>query len=114
MIAEIKDDLDAFAAKNLEAFDLASAIINELDRLLETGFGGQEARRVTEMVDRVAFKEHEADIIQMRLLKYVLQNDSALSPAEFYLWSNLLRNLGEISNLSEKLANRIRMTLDLK
>jgi predicted phosphate transport protein (TIGR00153 family) len=114
MIIEVKGDLHDFVAKNLEAFELAKAVIHELDRLLETGFGGQEARRVTEMVERVAFKEHEADIIQVRLLKYIMQNDGSLSPAEFYLWSNMLSCIAAISNQSENLALRVRMTLDLK
>jgi predicted phosphate transport protein (TIGR00153 family) len=114
MISEIQEDFHAFLTKNLEAFEATHGIINELDRLLETGFSGQEARRVTEMVEHVAFKEHEADIIQMRLLKYIMQNDGNMSPSEFYLWSNMLTNIAAISNLSENLANRIRMTLDLK
>lgn len=109
-----KEEFAAFLQKNIEAFDGVFAIIKELHELLESSFGGIEAEKVSAMVEKVAIKEHEADIIQRRLLKVFFKEDESLSPSSFHLWQRIFESIGSISNLSEKLANRIRMTLELK
>lgn len=109
-----KEDFNLFLAKNIESFDEVFLIIKELHELLESSFGGIEAEKVNRMVESVAFKEHEADLIQRRLLKDLFCNDKGISFADFLLLQRLFEAVGSLSNLSEKLANRIRMTLELK
>lgn len=109
--AEFHDLFEQFLAKNEEAYDVASSIIHEMHDLLESSFGGGEAEKVKEMIDQVAFKEHEADLIQRKLLKELFNAENQLPYSIFYLWQKIFESVGEISNLSEKLANRIRMTL---
>ncbi len=109
-----KDDFKLFLNKNLECFDEALKIIEELHDLLESSFGGLEAEKVRAMVEKVAFKEHEADTIQKKLLKSFFQTKKNLSMSGFYLWLKIFETVGEIANLSEALANRVRMTLELK
>lgn len=113
--------LDSFRAqlhdllkKNIEAFDGACVIIREINELLESSFGGVEAQKVRCMVDDVAFKEHEADLMQRHLLKGLFQAESKMSYGTFFLWQQIFKATADISNLSENLANRIRMTLELK
>lgn len=109
-----KDEFHTFLAKNIEAFNGARNIIKELHELLESSFGGIEAERVGQMVDDVAFKEHEADVLQHKLLIKFYQEESKLSPGTFYLWSKIFETIASLSNLSEKLANRLRMNLEIK
>ena len=109
-----KEEFTAFLKKNIEAFDGVFAILRELHELLESSFGGIEAEKVSAMVESVAVKEHESDIIQRRLLKIFFSEDTKLSPSSFHLWQRIFELIGSISDLSEKLANRIRMTLELK
>lgn len=110
----LKDDFEALLNKNIEAFDSVYAIIGEVDELLESGFGGDEAERVMSMVSDVAFKEHEADVLQRSLLKSLFANETDLSVGDFFLWTQLFRQVSDLSNLSERLANRVRRTLELK
>lgn len=107
-------DFQAFVAKNIECFNSAHKIIKELHHLLESSFGGIEAERVRSMVEAVAYQEHEADIIQRRLLKGLIAQEQNISFTTFYLWTRVFEAIAAISNQSEKLANRMRMTLDLK
>jgi predicted phosphate transport protein (TIGR00153 family) len=102
----------AFLAKNLEAFENVQAVIGQLDELLETGFGGAEAENVKELVDNVALKEHEADVLQRDLMRELLQHDDAMGYADFYLWTRLIRQVAGISNRAENLANSVRSTLE--
>lgn len=111
-----KDDFDRFLAKNIETFNGAKAIMHELHQLLESSFGGNEAEKVRSMVDEVAFHEHEADLIQRTLLKklFGIENENEMHFSTFLLWQKVFQAVGDISNLSEKLGYRVRMTLDLK
>lgn len=104
----------AFLDKNLAAFEVAHQIIQEVDELLETSFGGPEAEKVLGMVHRVAEIEHEADRLQHALLKDLFVHEDQLTHGEFYLWTRVLRQVSELSNLSERLANRIRTLLTVK
>jgi predicted phosphate transport protein (TIGR00153 family) len=103
-----------FVAKNIEAFEGARRIIQELHELLESSFGGTEAEKVKVMIEDVAFKEHEADVIQRDLLKSLYQIESKITYGVFAQWQKIFECIGTISDQSEKLANCVRMTLDVK
>ena len=111
---QIKQDFRQFLDKNLESFDVAKRIIQQMDELLESSFGGFEAERVTKMVDEAAFKEHEADVMQKTLQKTIFGMEKNLSMGSFLLWLKIIETLGSISDLSENLGNRVRMILDVK
>jgi len=102
-----------FLSKSLESFEAVHRIMQEMDELLASSFGGNEAKRIRSMVDDVAYLEHETDLLQHKLLKTLFSQDG-IPASVFYLWQSLFREIGAISDLSEKLANRVRMTLDLK
>lgn len=114
LLPSFKEDFFLFLAKNLEAFYGAKAIIDELHELIESSFGGNEAEKVEAMVADIAFKEHEADLIQRRLLKAIYQAENEMPYTTFFLWQKIFTSIAALSNLSEKLGNRIRMMLDLK
>src|SRR5690349_9792999 len=78
-----KDEFKALLDKNIECFDEALKIMEELHDLLESSFGGLEAEKVRAMVERVAFIEHEADILQRKLLKTFFNSDEQLSMSNF-------------------------------
>ena len=114
MVEHLRGDFAAFVAKNVEAFAAAHLVIQQLDELLETSFGGTEAEKVRQMVYDVAMKEHEADCLQHVLLRELFAHDHELSMAAFHMWNHLIKHVSQLSNLSERLANRIRATLLLK
>lgn len=114
IIEPLRNDLRSFLTKNIEAFEGAVLIINEMHDLLESSFGGIEAEKVRAMVDDVAFKEHEIDIFQRKLLKELFQSENVMAYTTFYLWVKIFAAIASISNYSEKLAHRVRMTLELK
>lgn len=114
MPESMQHDFALFLRKNIEAFDHAHLIIKELHELLETSFGGVEAEKVRLMVEKVSFLEHEVDVIQQKLLKILYQHEDDFSFGSFLLWQKIFNAIGDLSNLSEKLAHRVRSTLELK
>lgn len=109
-----KQEFKLFLHKNIETFDEAKLIIKELHELVESSFGGIEAEKVRAMVDEVAYREHEVDLIQRQLLKSLFKAEDQLNYITFHQWQRVFENIASISNLSENLAYRIRMTLELK
>jgi uncharacterized protein len=109
-----KDHFKLFLRKNIETFDKARLIIKELHELIESSFGGIEAENVRTVIEDVAFSEHEVDLIQRQLLKSLFKAEDQMSYITFHQWDRLCESVAAISNLSENLANRVRMTLELK
>lgn len=103
---------DEFLNMSLEAFKMTSKIINELDELVETGFGGVEAQSVRKMVDEVAQKEHDTDVCQKELLRSLLSHEDSITYGDFFLWTRIIRQVATIADRSENLAVEIRTTLD--
>lgn len=109
-----RKEFEEFFDKNLKAFNGVKEIMNELHELLESSFGGVEAEKVRKMIDNVAYLEHEGDLIQRKLLKAVIQAEDEFSYSTFHIWMKAIELVASISNISEKLAFRVRMTLDIK
>lgn len=112
--ADLAEEYREFRTMNIKAFRLVESIIRELDELVETGFGGAEAEKVRNMVHDVAFTEHRVDIVQRQLLKKLFASEDELSYGDFHLWMRLTRELANLSNQSENLANRVQATMELK
>ncbi len=114
LLPSFKAEFNDFLHKNIVAFDGALRIIKEMHELLESSFGGLEAEKVRSMVEDVCFKEHEVDLMQRQLLKKLFQAENEMSYTTFHLWQKICEAVAAISNLSENLALRIRLTLELK
>jgi len=108
------DGFEEFYKKNIESFMLAFEVIKEFDNLIESSFGGIEAEKVKKMIEDLAFIEHELDIFGYNLLKKLYSLTDKFSYSTFHLWNTILKEVGEISNIAEKMGNRIRMILELK
>lgn len=113
ILPEYEKELFSFLQKNLQTFEEAKKIVAELSELLESSFGGTEAVKVRDMVQQVAFMEHEADLMQKKLLKQFFACEEKMSFGSFYLWQKIIRAISDVSNYSENLAFHIRRTLEL-
>lgn len=114
LLEAFRDDFQQFLKKNIETFKVAQSIIEQLDELLSTTFAGSEAEKVKAMIDDVAFKEHEADLLQRKLLRRLFELEDQISYATFILWLKVFESLGQLANLSENLGHRVRTLLDIK
>lgn len=107
-----EDMFTGFVTKCLEAFTLARNVIDQLDELLETGFGGIEAQSTMELVEMVALKEYATDLGQRELVRGLLAHEDIVSYGDFFLWTRIIRQVASVADQSEKLAAAVRMTLE--
>ncbi len=111
---EFDDAFDIFTNKCLETFDIVRNIIEQLDELLESGFGGIEAHKVHDLIDKVSLKEHEADVSQRELVRLLLANEDSVSYGDFFLWTRVIQQISGIADRADNLAATIRNTLEPK
>ncbi|MEM8629406.1 MAG: TIGR00153 family protein [Chlamydiota bacterium] len=114
LYTEFAEDFQKFREKNIDSVSLVHEVVQHLQELLESSFGGIAAEETRKMIENIAYQEHEADLMQHALLKRLFRKGDLLSHVSFSLWRSLLHEVAMLSNLSEKLANRIRTTLELR
>jgi len=102
----------AFLNKNIETVQKTYILIENMENLLKSTFAGKDTEAIKEMVDEIAYLEHEADIYQQKLLQNIFSNEDIMSYTTFYLWIQILKTLSDLSNYSEKMANRVRTMID--
>ena len=100
-LPSFSEEFHFFLKKNLETFEGAHTIIKEMGQLLESSFGGSEAEKVRKLVEDVAFKEHECDLLQRKLLKKMFHESDNLPPPVFFLWVKLSTKL-PVFRMSQK------------
>ncbi len=110
----VKPELHAFVQKALTVFREVDRITGEIEELLESSFGGLEAEKVRAMVEHAAHREHEAQRLKQVLLHKIFAQGEKLTPPAFYLLVRLTEAIALLAELSEKLANRIRMLLEVR
>jgi uncharacterized protein len=111
---DLKESFGKFRTLSMKAVDLAGSIIDELDELVETGFGGAEAEKIRSLAHEVAYTEHEVDVVAHEFVRGIYARDTELTPGEFHLWMRLTQTLSQLSNTAENLADSITMVLDMK
>lgn len=109
---ELFKDFEELLHKNVHCFEKAHEVISELHELFQSSFGGVEAESVKAMTEDVAFQEHQVDLAQRQVLKKLFNMEGELSYSSFHLLMRISESLSNISDLSEKLANCIRVTIE--
>ena len=104
--------LNEFMEKCIATFIGAQLVIDRLDELVETGFGGQEAHSVHELIDRVAVLEHGVDVHQRELIRKLLEYEASISYGDFFLWTRMIRQLSGIADSADELAAAVRLFLE--
>ena len=94
-----------------DACNQAEAVVGQLDELLETSFSGVEARRVLDMITELGYLEHQTDVKGKQLAKLLYQQESEMDPVTTMRWSRLIRYIGELANIAERMGNRLRLII---
>ncbi len=70
-------------------------------------------KRVLFIDDELGLWEHEVDLLQYDLLQRLYGLEEKITYSLFHLWMSMIKEIGTLSNLAEKLGYRIRMMLDM-
>lgn len=89
----------------------ASLVIEELDELVEMGFGGREAAQVGEMIDQLNQLESHTDELGMALTRTLFEHEAEMQAVSVMLWYRLVEWIGDIADNAEKVGDRLRLMI---
>jgi len=106
--AGIKDLLDSLIEGTMETVGEVKGIIEELDELVEVGFGGKrELDKVTEMIAGVRRSENNIDNMLHQLRRTLFSLEDQLPPVSVFFWYKIIDLLGSISDQAENITDRL-------
>jgi predicted phosphate transport protein (TIGR00153 family) len=106
---EMKKPVVALAVGSLKVCEKSLKVIEELDELLATGFRGQDARQVGDMVDELNEIEDEADLLELELARILFGLEGTIDPVTVIMWYRLIEWIGDLGDYAEKVGDRIRL-----
>jgi len=111
VIEPMRAPLLALVSRCVDACHQTHKIIEELDELLEMGFGGKERGTVLEMVNELGRIEEETDGLGIELTRLLFRNEDDMKPVSVILWYDLLEWIGDLADYAEKAGNRLRLMI---
>ena len=89
----------------------AGQIIDTLDELVEIGFRGREADRVSHMIDELGSLEGKTDRLEAALIRELFRIEDSISPVSVMLWYQMIGWIGNVADHAEKVGNRLRLLI---
>ncbi|NBD95986.1 MAG: TIGR00153 family protein [Gammaproteobacteria bacterium] len=111
VLDDMQESLQKLVARCVDACAQSSAIIGELDELIETGFRGPEAERVEEMVKQLSQIETETDDLGIALTRKLFEHEQVMSPVSVMFWYRLIQWIGNIADNAEKVGDRMLLLI---
>lgn len=100
-----------YVQRTVEACEQALKAMNELDEILETGFGNREVRRVTEMIEELEDIEHDTDRIQIEVRRSLFALEKTLHPVDVMFMYTIIEWIGDVADRAERVGNRLEQLL---
>ena len=107
----IEEQLNLLLLKTLGICTDAKSIIEELDELVQVGFGGREHDKVIEMIDALRKSEGHIDRLLHTIRRTLFSAEDELAPVSVMFWYKVIDLLGNMSDLAENMADRLLLFL---
>lgn len=107
----IKGLLDELLTGTLAICLEAKLIIEELDELVQVGFGGREHDKVIQMIAGLRRSEHNLDQSLHQIKRALFSVEDSLHPVSVMFWYQIIELLGNISNQAENISDRLLLFL---
>jgi uncharacterized protein len=101
----------SFLKRCLDAEQQAQKAIGELDELLETGFGGAEAKLVEEMIVELDRIEHATDELQIDIRTAIFQLEKELPPVDVIFLYKIIEWTGDLADHAHAVGGQFQLLL---
>ncbi|MCP3985922.1 MAG: TIGR00153 family protein [bacterium] len=98
------------ATRVVAACEQGQRVIDELDELIETGFGDREVARVEEMINELGRIETETDVLQDRAARTLFAMEDQLGIGTVY-WHQTILWIADLADYAERVGNRLRLLI---
>jgi hypothetical protein len=101
----------ALVQRCVDACKQAFIAINELDELIETGFGKLERKSVGRLLHQLDIIEQETDEQQVVLRSQLFKLESELHPVNVMFLYKVIGDTGEIADRAQRVGSRLQLML---
>jgi len=109
--SELVEKVKYFVEKVVDVANLSKKVVDELETLRESSFGGPETKHITELLDKLNEEEHKTDRLGYEITKIILNTSEKFSFADLWLWLKIIQATSDVANAAEKVGNRIRLII---
>ena len=106
----LREPVLSLAHRVLAACEQGQRIVDELDELVETGFGEGEVARVDAMITELGRLESETDAELDRAARALFAKEDELGVATVF-WHQIILWIANLADLSERVGNRLRLLI---
>jgi len=89
----------------------SAATIAELHVLMEVGFSGKEANRVTQMIVELNTLENNTRAKANETSKALFGIEDSVKPVTVVMWFQIIENIAQLSNNAEQVGERLRLLM---
>ena len=107
----VNEKLIDFVKRCIDASKQAQKAINELDELVETGFGGREVKLVESMIKELDSIESDTDKIQVKVRAELFKKEKNLPPVDVMFMYRIIDWIGDLGDLSQRVGSRLELML---
>ena len=111
---QIAKSLLHFVQLGIDAAKLATNAISELDQLVETSFGGNEAQLVEGIIVDLDLLEKNTDDIQNSLRQELFNIENNLKPIDVIFLYRLIDWIAELADQSQQVGHKLELLLTTK
>ncbi|WP_126457064.1 TIGR00153 family protein [Sulfuriflexus mobilis] len=100
-----------YVQRCIDASAQAQKAINELDELIETGFGGKQMDLVESMITTLDSIEGDTDKIQVKIRTTVFAKEKDMNPVEVMFLYKVIDWVGDLADLAQRVGSRLELML---
>lgn len=100
-----------YVTRCIDASAQAQTAINELDELIETGFGGKQMDLVESMITTLDSIEGDTDKIQVKIRSTVFAKEKDMNPVEVMFLYQVIDWVGDVADLAQRVGSRLELML---
>lgn len=97
--------------RSIDACKQAYVAINELDELIETGFGKAERKRVGRLLMKLDVIEQHTDELQVTLRGELFKLENELHPVNIMFLYKVIDKTGNIADRAQRVGSRLQLML---
>ncbi len=107
--APVAEDMLAFVRRAIDASAQTMTAINELDELIETGFGGQVVKLIERMLEELDRIEGDTDEQQVRIRAMLFTQEKDWPPVDMIFLYQIVDWVGDLADRSQKVGGFLQM-----
>ena len=100
-----------YVQRTVDASAQALKAMNELDELLETGFGGREAVLVENLIEELDAIEQDSDRLQIEVRRGLFKLEKDLPPVDVMFLYQIIDWIGDVADRAQRVGNRLEQLL---